>query len=126
MSWRLYRPRPISAYEARIIRRLLQVGASAPASDALLASVDHLVVREEGDGGAENDSLEFEVKTTPGAVIAHGLGVMTNDGQVELLLWARDDVITQLELEPFAGARLPTRMPILETIGAYPEDGHLL
>ena len=42
MSWRLYRPRRIGTYEARIVRRVLQIGAELPPSPALLASIDHL------------------------------------------------------------------------------------
>lgn len=60
MSRRLWRPRRIGSYEARIIRRLLQVGADAPPSPALLASIDNLIVREEGQGGFEHDSLDFD------------------------------------------------------------------
>jgi hypothetical protein len=47
---------------------------------------------------------------------------MANDAQVELILWARGDIVTYLELEPFAGALRPIRMPILESIRPYPDD----
>ena len=47
---------------------------------------------------------------------------MANDGVVELLVWAQGQVITALEIEPFRGARLPARMPILETIRPYPPE----
>ena len=126
MSWRLYRPRCIAVYEAQILRRLLEVGAdpSAPPSRALLASIDNLLVREEGNGDFHNDSLSF-VSSLPrdiGAIIASGVGLMTNDAQVELILWAEGDSITYLELEPFEGARRPIRMPRLESIGPYPDN----
>jgi hypothetical protein len=58
MFRRLWRPRRISAYEAQILRRLLQVGAgSAPSS--LFASIDKLMVRQQGEGDFHNDSLDF-------------------------------------------------------------------
>jgi len=125
MSWRLYRPRRIGAYEAEIIRRLLQVGAEYPLSRQLLTSIAGLMVNEEGGGGFEYDSLDFIDTRDHGTIIAGAIGVMPNDAQVELVLWARGDTITRLELEPFNGARLPIRMPILESIRPYPPDVHL-
>ncbi|MGH8134379.1 MAG: hypothetical protein ACRETP_14340 [Steroidobacteraceae bacterium] len=105
-----------------MIRCLLQVGAREPPSNALLASIGHLIVQEEGDGDFLNDSIQFINTLELGVQIAHGIGVMPNDGQVELVLWARDGAITYLELEPFLGARHPVRTPILESIRPYPDD----
>lgn len=122
MSWRLLRPRRIGSYEARIIRRLLQVGADAPPSQTLLASIDNLIVREEGQGGFEHDSLDFDSAGGGHTIIAGAIGLMANDAPVELVLWARGDAITYLELDPFNGTLRPLRMPILESIRPYPEN----
>jgi hypothetical protein len=91
MSYRIWRPRRITSYETQIIRRLLQVDADAKPSAALLASIANLVVREQGDGGFEHDSLDFVGVHSHGAIIAAGLGLMTNDASVELILWADGD-----------------------------------
>jgi hypothetical protein len=122
VSYRLMRPRRISAYEARLLRHLLQVGANSPPSETLLASIEKLIVREEGAGGFEHDSLDFASSRGVSTPIAGAIGLMANGEQVELVLWARGDTITYLELDPFAGALRPIRMPILESIHAYPEN----
>ncbi len=121
MSQRLWKPRPIGTYEVRILRRVLEVGANSPPSPTVLASLEGLVVREEGGGGFEHDSLDFDSARGGGAIIAGAIGLMANDAEVELVLWARDGVITYLELDPFGETRRPIRMPILESIRAYPE-----
>ena len=122
MSWRLYRPRPISTYEAKIVRRVLDVSAEEPFSKTLLASIEDLIVREEGDGAFHHDSLDFGTWGGPGLIIGHALGTMANDCPIELLVWAKDARITALELEPYDGTRLPIRMPILESIRPYPYE----
>ena len=120
MSWRLRRPRRIGSYEAQILRRVLQVGADSPPSAALLASIDQLIVREEGCGDFLHDSLDFGSSGAGNTIIATAVGRMANDAQVELVIWARGDSVVCLELEPFEGALRPIRMPILESIGPYP------
>ena len=122
VSWRLKRPRGIGAYEAQILRRLLQLGTDSPPSEALLASIDNLIVREEGCGGFQHDSLDFGGSRGGSTVIAGAIGLMANGAQVELILWACGDVITYRELEPFAGALRPIRMPILESLHPHPDD----
>jgi hypothetical protein len=122
LSWRLYRPRRIGAYEAQIVRRVLQVGANSPPSPALLASIEDLVVREEGGGGFHYDSLDFSTTNERGKIVGWAIGSMANDAPIELLVWAHGETITALELEPFNGTRLPIRMPILESIRPYPVD----
>jgi hypothetical protein len=122
MSWRLRRPRRISSYEAQILRRLLQVGADSPPSQAILASIDNLIVRDEGGSGFQHDSLDFGSSGAGNTIVAAAIGPMANDARVELILWARGDIVTYLELEPFAGGLRPLRMPILESIRPYPDD----
>jgi len=122
MSWRLKRPRRIGTYEALIVRRLLQIGADSPPTQALLASINNLIVREEGGGGFQHDSLDFGSSRAGNTIVAAAIGTMANDAQVELILWARGDTVTYLELEPFAGALRPIRMPILESIRPYPDN----
>jgi hypothetical protein len=122
MSWRLYQPRPISIYEAKIVRRVLDVSAEAPLSNTLLASIEDLIVRDEGDGVFHHDSLDFGTRGGPGRIIGHAIGTMANDCPVELLVWAKDSRISALELEPYEGSRLPIRMPILESIRPYPYE----
>jgi len=124
MFRRLWRPRRISAYEAQLLRRLLQVGAGSAPSSLLLASIDKLMVRQEGDGEFHNDSLDFgRVRGENNDIIASAIGLMANDAPVELILWARGDTVTYLELEPFDGTLRPIRMPRLESIRPYPEMG---
>lgn len=119
MSWRLMRPRPIGAYEAQIIRRVLEVGADFPASHTLLDSIDNLLVQEEGAGGFLHDSLDFSSGRGDDKIIAGAIGLMANGAPVELILWARGDAISYLELEPFEGSLRPTRLPILESIRPF-------
>jgi hypothetical protein len=122
MLRRIWRPRRISAYEAQILRRLLQVGAGSAPSSLLLASIDKLMVRQEGDGDFHNDSLDFgRVRGENNDIIASAIGLMANDAPVELILWARGDTVTYLELEPFDGTLRPIRMPRLESIRPCPE-----
>lgn len=127
MSWRrLRRPRRISGYEAQILRRVIEVGGGDSVSETLLASIDALIVREEGDGEFHNDSLDFDAgdgqKFTLGSIVASAVGRMTNDAPIELILWARGDLVTYLELEPFEGSWRPIRMPVLESIHPYPDN----
>jgi hypothetical protein len=122
VSWRLYRPRPIADYEARIVRRVLENDPDSAPSPVMIASIKKLIVREEGDGCFHHDSLDFSASRDHGRIVAAALGTMANDGIVELLVWARAETITALEIEPFQGARLPARMPILETIRPYLDD----
>jgi hypothetical protein len=122
VSWRLYRPRPIADYEAKIVRRVLESDPDSAPSPVMVASIEKLIVREEGDGCFHHDSLDFSGTRDHGRIVTAALGNMANDGIVELLVWARGETITALEIEPFQGARLPARMPILETIRPYPDD----
>jgi hypothetical protein len=55
--------------------------------------------------------------------MAWGMDGRTNDAPIELIVWAREEIVTALELEPFDGARLPIRMPVLESIRPYPDCG---
>jgi hypothetical protein len=85
-----------------------------------------LIVHEEGDGQAHRDSLDFNAAGQSGfggEPIAIALGTMTNDAAIELIVWARGEIITGLELEPFDDTRLPIRMPILESIRPHPGYG---
>lgn len=127
MSWRLWKPRPIASYEARILRRVLEIDADSPHSAALLASIEHLTVHEEGDGQAHRDHLDFNAAGQfrfSGKPIAMALGTMANDAPIELIVWARGEIITGLELEPFGETtRLPIRMPVLESIRPHPGYG---
>jgi hypothetical protein len=127
MPWRrLRQPRRISGYEAQILRRLIAIGGKDSVSETLLASIDELIVREEGDGDFYNDSLDFDAWNgrhfTLGSIIASAVGRMTNDAPIELVLWARGDIVTYLELEPFKGSWRPIRMPVLDSIQPYPAD----
>ena len=122
MFRRLLRPRRVSAYEAQILRYLLQLGAGSEPSSLLLASIDKLMVRQEGDGDFQNDSLDFgRVRGENNDIIASAIGFMANDAPIELILWARGDTVTYLELEPFDGTLRLIRMPGLESIRPYPE-----
>jgi len=121
MSWRLRRPRRLSAYEAQIIRRVIEIGACCPVPQELLDSIDHLLVLEEGAGGFLHDSLDFAVGYGNDKQIACALGLMANDAPVEMSLWIRDGVISYLSLEPWNGSLRPTRMPRLESIRAFLE-----
>jgi hypothetical protein len=127
MSWRLWKPRPIASYEARILRRVLEVDADPPPSAALMASIEHLIVHEEGGGGSHRDCLDFNAAGQfrfAGTPVAMALGTMTNDAPIELIVWARGETITGLELEPFGeSTRLPIRMPVLESIRPHPGYG---
>jgi hypothetical protein len=67
----------------------------------MLASIEQLIVHEEGGGGFRFDSLEFIPTHNHGTIIAGAIGTMVNDASVELVVWALGDVITRLELEPF-------------------------
>jgi hypothetical protein len=119
MSWRLRRPRRLSTYEAQIIRRVLEIGACRPVPQALLDSIDHLLVLEEGDGGFLHDSLDFAVGYGNDKQIAHALGLMANDAPVEVSLRTREGAISYLSLDPWDGSLRPTRMPRLESIRAF-------
>jgi hypothetical protein len=109
-----------------VITRLLQVDASHSVSSTLLSSINRLVVRDRCDCGqrgiAPCDSIFFDDPRNKGHPVASGVGYMRNNTAVELILWAREDVITFLEVEPYNGARLPIFLPVVETIQSYPDD----
>lgn len=121
-----FQPRPIRPREAVVITRLLKVAASnSSVSPTLLSSIDRLVVRDRCDcdqnGFAPCDSIFFDNPRNMSRPIASGVGHMRNHTAVELILWAREDVITFLEVEPYNGARLPIFLPVVETIQSYPD-----
>jgi hypothetical protein len=121
---RLSKPRPIAAYEKRILRRVLEVGSEKPPPAALMISVDRLMVHQEGDTNFHRDSLYFSDTSKSAAdlvPIAIAVGAMANDARVELVVWAAGRTIARLELEAFNGARFPIRLPILESIARHPE-----
>jgi hypothetical protein len=119
-------PRMIRTAEAAVITRLLQICAGAPPSPALLSSINTLVVREHCDCGQQGygpcDSIFFDNPHDLGCPIASGIGYIRKSSAVELIVWARGDIITYLELEPFNGARRPISLPRVETIQSYPEE----
>jgi hypothetical protein len=115
-------PRPIRPDEVAVIRRLLQVGADSPVPAALLASVAGLVVHSACDCGC--DSLLFASDRCLGEPIAIGVARMRSGAHVELWLWVHEGSITYLELEPLV--RKPARLPPVDAIGPFPEDGHLM
>jgi hypothetical protein len=121
---RLFKPRPISAYEKRILRRVLEVGSEKPPTAALMTSVEKLMVHQESDANFHRDSLYFsDTNKSAGdqIPIAIAVGTMANDARVELVVWAAGRTIARLELEAFNGARFPIRLPILESIASHPE-----
>ncbi len=122
MATRLVEPRPISNYEAQIIRRVLEVGAEERVSAAMLDSINRLIVHEEGGGAFDDDSLDLAPSRAGSRIAARALGMMANDVWIELLLWARDCRIIALELQPFEDDARPTRLPILESIQACPQS----
>lgn len=125
MSWRLWKPRPISSYEAQVIRRVVEVDGTDQCPPALLEGIERLVVQEEGEGSAHHDSLDFMARGRyryHGSPLASAIGSMSNGKPVELIVWADRRQITGLEIEPYEGTRLPARMPLLETIRPYPES----
>ena len=88
----------------------------------MLASIEQLIVHEEGYGGFKFDSLAFSPSRDHGRIVAGAIGTMVNDASVELVVWALGNVITRLELEPFGETRLPIRMPLLQSIRPYPPN----
>ena len=113
-------PRPVSALEAEVIKRMLHLEAAVPHVDALLASVDQLTVREGCECGC--DSLFFDDPTDKGHPIVSGVGHTPGNNEVEVILWARASTLTFLEIEPWGNTLKPVRMPLAESIAPYPED----
>ena len=77
-------------------------------------------MREQGSGGFQHDSLDFGSSRGRCTIIAGAVGLMANDAQVELILWARGDSITYREPEPFAGALRPSGCPFLNRFALTP------
>jgi hypothetical protein len=113
-------PRPVSAREAEVIKRMLRLEAAVPHVDELLASVDRLTVLEGCECGC--DSLFFDEPRDKGHPIVGGVGRTTGNNEVEVVLWARDTTLTFLEIEPRGNTLKPVRMPLAESIAPYPED----
>src|SRR5665213_762514 len=81
------------------------------------------MVRQEGDGDFHIDSLDFgRVRGENNDIIASGIGLMANDAPVELILWARGDTVTYLELEPSARLILPARPSRRRCLTWYTQD----
>lgn len=120
-----FQPRLIRTAEADVITRLLQI-AHAPPRLGLLSSIHTLVVRDRCDCGQYGygpcDSIFFDNPHDLGRPIASGIGYIRKNSAVELIVWARGDIITYLELEPFNGARRPISLPLVGTIQSYPEE----
>jgi hypothetical protein len=113
-------PRPVSALEAEVIKRMLHLRAAVLHFDELLASVNRLTVREGCECGC--DSLFFGEPRDNGHPIVSGVGRTAGNNEVEVILWARETTLTFLELEPRGNTLKPVRMPLAESIAPYPED----
>jgi hypothetical protein len=111
-------PRPISAREAAVIKRLLHLEAGVLHLEELLASVDRPTVIEGCDCGC--DSLYFDNPRDMGRCIVSGIGRTAGNNEVEAVLWARGAVLTFLELEPRGNTLRPVRLPLAESIAPYP------
>jgi hypothetical protein len=113
-------PRPVSARESEVIKRMLNLETEIPHGNELLASVDLLTVIEGCDCGC--DSLFFDVLRNLGRPIVSCVGRTAGNNEVEVVLWARDTTLTFLEIEPWGGTLKPVRLPLPESIAPYPAD----
>jgi hypothetical protein len=113
-------PRPVSAHEAEVIKRILHLEAGIPHVNELLASVDRLTVIEGCECGC--DSLYFHEPRDKGSPIISGVGRTPGNNEVEVVLWARDTTLTFLEIEPWGKTLNPVRMPLAESIAPYTAD----
>jgi hypothetical protein len=76
-------PRPVSAHEAEVIKRILHLEAGIPHVNELLASVDRLTVIEGCDCGC--DSLYFHEPRDKGSPIVSGVGRTPGNNEVEVV-----------------------------------------
>ena len=113
-------PRPVSAFEAEVIKRMLHLKAEIAHVNELLASVDRLTVIEGCECGC--DSLFFDEIRDMGRPIVSGVGRTAGNNEVEVVLWARDTTLTFLEIEPWGKTLRPVRLPLAESIAPYPAD----
>ena len=114
-------PRPLRAEESAVIKQVLQLDKSIPHFEALLASVDRLIVQEGCDCGC--DALFFDSPLRMGEVIVGGVGRTAENLWVEALLWARETTLTFLELEPLSSRpRRAARLPRVDSLIPYPDD----
>ncbi len=114
-------PRPLRAEESAVVKQLLRLDRSVPHFDRLLASVDHLIVREGCDCGC--DALFFDYPQRMGKIIVGGVGRTAENHWVEAALWARETTLTFLELEPLTmRPRHLARLPEVDSLIPYPDD----
>ena len=111
-------PRGISALEAAVVRRVLEVGGRKRPSFDLLLAVGRLTVVELCECGCE--ALYFQPPSMMGSPIASAYGFIEWGCPVELILWAREGGISFLELEP----KVPGlgRLPLPDSIRELPEE----
>jgi len=116
-------PRLPTVHEAAVICRVLEVAALQPLADRLVSLVGTWLIVAKCPCGC--DSLYFHAvpqwEMKLGEVVAHAIGIDHVSGRhIEILLWAREGVVTFLELEPLS--RGTPRLPSVESIRRAPDD----
>jgi hypothetical protein len=104
-------PRPISADEAAVIYRALEVCPTGPVSQAVRGSVSKLRVVWCCTCGC--DTVNF-VGAGQSSVIADGVGKTPDGREIGLIVFGRSDRVTSLEVYSYDD--VPARLPILDSI----------
>jgi hypothetical protein len=109
-------PRPISADEAAVLHRALEVCPVRPVSEALHSSVSTLRVVKRCDCGC--DTVNFEgIRSEPPSIIADGIGETPDGKEIGLIVFGNSDQL--LSLEVFSYDDEPARLPIISSIRGY-------
>lgn len=111
-------PRAISTDEAAVVRQALLRAAIGSVSPGILSSIDSLQVVGECECGCR--SVYFRTLSAHEHRLADGVGYLTDGTRVDLMVWAKDDYISSLEIVDHAGAG---QLPRAETVCSWEQAG---
>jgi hypothetical protein len=110
-------PRTISTEEAAVIRQGLLRAATGIVSSEILGSIDSLQVIALCECGCR--SVYFQMPSAHEDRLADGVGYLADGSRVEVLIWAKDENTSSLEIVDHAGAgQLPRAESVCSWEGA--------
>src|SRR5690349_7533240 len=103
--------RPISKSEALVLQRVLAVGAMAPVSPEVLASIQSLQITATCKCGCATVWFGPDGDATIGQKLAEAVAL--SDGQqIAVIVWAQNNAIAGLELVGYGQIPLPNPLSI--------------
>ena len=111
--------RAIRQEEAEVLRAAIEKAALVSISPEVLSSIPQLTIVGRCECGCP--SIHFDDRSPlKSTVLAHGVGKTPAGGSVGILVWGRPDAITGLEIYDLGAGDEDLRLPVPDSIEAWP------